>query len=117
VEQAADEARDGGLRPHGRVASSVARAQGEAARIRLLSIGQQRAEGVARSGIRQRDMGLDRIAPAEAIVGDLLMLPGVDRLGGLAIALGNGRVVAYHEDVAAAAVLQPLQYLAAWRTL
>lgn len=60
-------------------------------------------------------MGLERIAPAEAIVGDLIMMPGVDNLGGLGIALGNGRVVAYHEDAIGAAVLQPVEYVAAWR--
>ncbi len=62
-------------------------------------------------------MGMQRIAPAAAIVGDIIMLPGVDRLGGLAVCLGNGRVVAYHEDVTAAAVLQPVDYVAAWSTL
>ncbi|WP_426256044.1 DUF6950 family protein [Sphingomonas sp. DC2300-3] len=62
-------------------------------------------------------MGMKRIAPAAAIVADLLMLPGVDRLGGLAICLGNGRVVAYHEEVATAAVLQPLEYVTAWSVL
>lgn len=60
-------------------------------------------------------MGLERIAPAEAIVGDLIMMPGVDKLGGLGIALGNGRVVAYHEEANGAAVLQPIEYIAAWR--
>lgn len=59
--------------------------------------------------------GLERIAPAAAIVGDILMLPGVDRLGALVVALGNGRVVGWHEDVAAGAtVLQPVEYVAAW---
>ena len=60
--------------------------------------------------------GLERIAPAAAIVGDILMLPGVDRLGALTIALGNGRVVGWHEDVpGGATVLQPVDYVTAWR--
>ena len=60
--------------------------------------------------------GLERIAPAAAIVGDILMLPGVDRLGGLTVALGNGRVVGWHEEVpGGAAVLQPIEYVTAWR--
>ena len=60
--------------------------------------------------------GLERIAPAAAIVGDIVMLPGVDRLGGLTVSLGNGRVVGWHEDVAGGAVvLQPVEYRAAWR--
>ena len=60
--------------------------------------------------------GLQRIAPAAAIVGDILMLPGVDKLGGLTVALGNGRVVGWHECAAGGAVvLQPVEYVAAWR--
>lgn len=62
------------------------------------------------------EQGLERIAPAQAIVGDILMLPGVDHLGGLTVALGNGRVVGWHEEVpGGAVVLQPVEYVAAWR--
>lgn len=60
-------------------------------------------------------MGLERIAPASALVGDIVMMPAVDRLGALAIALNNGRVVGYHEDVPAVTVLEPLEFVAAWR--
>ena len=60
-------------------------------------------------------MGLERIAPASAIVGDILMLPAVDRLGALVVCMGNGRACGYHEDVPAATVLQPLEFVAAWR--
>ena len=61
-------------------------------------------------------MGLERIAPAAAIVGDVLMLESADGLGSLTVALGNGRVAGYHDDVGAgAAVLQPVEYVAAWR--
>ncbi|WP_267433777.1 hypothetical protein [Sphingomonas sp. GM_Shp_1] len=60
-------------------------------------------------------MELERIAPAEAIVGDVLMLPAEDKLGALVVALGNGRVVGYHSDAVGAAVLQPVEYIAAWR--
>jgi len=60
-------------------------------------------------------MGLERIAPAAVIVGDVLMLPAEDRLGALVVALGNGRVVGYHEEAIGAVVLQPIEYVAAWR--
>ncbi|UAK23678.1 DUF6950 family protein [Sphingomonas nostoxanthinifaciens] len=61
-------------------------------------------------------MGLPRIPPASAVVGDFLMLPANTALGSLTIALGNGRVVGYHEDVpGGAAVLQPVEFLDAWR--
>ncbi|BCI70015.1 hypothetical protein SPKIRA_08450 [Sphingomonas paucimobilis] len=62
-------------------------------------------------------MGLERIAPASAIVGDVLMLPAEDKLGALVVALGNGRVVGYHEEAIGAAVLQPLEYVTAWRAI
>lgn len=96
-------------------------------RVKLPASGSYRTANSALKALRARGfdsveaaldaMGLKRIAPAAAIVGDIIMLPGVDRLGGLAICLGNGRVVAYHEDVAAAAVLQPVEYIAAWSAL
>jgi hypothetical protein len=60
-------------------------------------------------------LGLARIPPAAAAAGDVLLLPATDRLGSLAVAVGNGRVVAYHEDVVGAAVLQPVAFVAAWR--
>lgn len=60
-------------------------------------------------------LGFARIAPASAIVGDVLMLPGDDRLGALAVALGNGRAIGYHEDAVGAVVLQPLTIEVAWR--
>lgn len=60
-------------------------------------------------------LGLVRIGAASAIVGDVLALPGDDPLGALVVAVGNGRVVGWHEDAAGAAVMQPLIYGAAWR--
>jgi hypothetical protein len=62
-------------------------------------------------------LGLERIAPAAALVGDVLALPGEDALGALVVALGNGRVLGWHPDAAGAEVLQPLAFDAAWRVL
>ena len=59
-------------------------------------------------------VGLPRIAPAAALVGDIIELPG-DAPGCLAVALGNGRVLAWHPDADGAAVLQPSAYVVAWR--
>jgi hypothetical protein len=96
-------------------------------KVRLPNSGSYRTVNSALKALKERgysslaaaldDMGLERIAPAAAIVGDVLMLPAVDRLGALVIALGNGRVVGYHEEVATATVLQPIEYEAAWRVL
>lgn len=61
-------------------------------------------------------VGLVRISPAEALVADIVMMPGVDNLGALTIQLTNGRVVGYHEDVpGGATALQPVEFVAAWR--
>lgn len=65
-------------------------------------------------------MGLERIAPAAALPGDVLMIPAeimddVNLGGGLAIALGNGKAVGYHEDAVGACVLEPIMFVTAWR--
>lgn len=59
--------------------------------------------------------GFERIAPAAALPGDVLALPTESPLGCLVVALGNGRVCGFHEDVVEGCVLQPLTYEAAWR--
>lgn len=62
--------------------------------------------------------GLSRIAPAAAVVGDLLAMPAEGPFGcGLVVALGNGRVVGYHQDLVGAGVLQPTEYVTAWRVV
>lgn len=60
-------------------------------------------------------LGFERITPAAAAVGDIIEWPAENELGALAIAVGNGRVVAYHQDAEGAAVLQLLQFVTAWR--
>lgn len=59
--------------------------------------------------------GLSRIAPAAAVVGDIVELPGEPPFGALSVAVGNGRVLGYHEDTAGAEILQPTAFVAAWR--
>jgi hypothetical protein len=59
---------------------------------------------------------LARIAPAAALPGDLVMIPAEAPFdGALTVAVGNGRVLGYHQDLDGADILQPVQYLAAWR--
>lgn len=75
-----------------------------------------RAAGHATIGDALDAIGLERIAPAATIVGDIMLMPAAHELGALVVCLGNGRVVGWHEDVdGGATVLQPLQMLAAWR--
>jgi len=62
-------------------------------------------------------IGLVRIPPAAALPADIILIPGEGPFGGaLAIAVGNGRVLGYHEDCAGAEILQPVEFISAWRT-
>lgn len=83
---------------------------------------QLRSRGYETMAAALEDHGLTPIPAAAARVGDVLRLPWRDGedpesepLCGLAIALGNGRAVGYHEDLKGADVLQPLTILGAWR--
>jgi hypothetical protein len=60
-------------------------------------------------------LGLERIAPAAAIVGDIIQMPSVDELGALTVSMGNGRVLGYHEAAVGACVMQPKDFGSAWR--
>lgn len=60
-------------------------------------------------------MGLERIAPAAALVGDLVTGAADEALGALGVMLGNGRMLGFHEHAAGAAVLQKVALSAAWR--
>lgn len=74
--------------------------------------------GFANLGEALDILPLARIAPAAALIGDVVQLPSPDRFEALAIALGNGRVLAWIEghDDAGCTVLQPIAPpLAAWR--
>lgn len=59
--------------------------------------------------------GFERIAPAAALPGDVLAIPSASPIGCLVVALSNGRVCGFHEDVEGGCVLQPIEYVAAWR--
>ncbi len=61
------------------------------------------------------DDHFERVPPAAAWTGDVIAMPGLEGPGALAVALGGGRVLGYHEDAVGAAVLQPSEYVAAWR--
>lgn len=62
-------------------------------------------------------LGLVRIPPRAALAADLVMIPGEGPFGGaLTMAAGNGRVLGWHQDLDGADFLQPVEYVAAWRT-
>jgi hypothetical protein len=61
-------------------------------------------------------LGLERIAPAAALIADIIMIPGEAPLdGALTIAVGNGRVLGFHQDAESAEILQPVEFICAWR--
>lgn len=75
------------------------------------------ARGFASLADAMDKMGFPRIAPAAALVGDVIELPSeIGELGTLTVALGNGRVLGWHDDAPkGACVLQPVDWIAAWR--
>jgi hypothetical protein len=60
-------------------------------------------------------VGLERIAPAEAVAGDIVCGESGDPFGALGVKLSNGRLLGYHEHVTGAAVLQEINLAIAWR--
>jgi len=74
----------------------------------LSQFGAYRSDRAARRALKSRDMasvldwmdsipGLARIAPAAALPGDIIAFPGQGGWDGLAVAIGNGRVLAFTE--------------------
>lgn len=73
------------------------------------------ARGYATLGDALDGLGLERIAPAAALVGDIVEMPSVHEVGALTIALSNGRVVGFHQEAVGATVMEPQRFVAAWR--
>lgn len=96
-------------------------------RVSLLKAGSYRSELGAARALRRTGFatlaeavdaqGLPRIAPAMALPGDLVGLPAPNGQVGLAVAVGNGRVLAFWETAQACTVIQPLEYVCAWRAV
>lgn len=59
--------------------------------------------------------GLVRIAPAAALVADIVELEAEPPFSALAVAMGNGRVLGFHQDLAGAGLLEPRSFVGAWR--
>lgn len=62
-------------------------------------------------------LGLVRIAPAQALVGDVIALESTDALAALTIWLGHGQVLGFHESSDRCELLKPLSFKAAWSVL
>lgn len=61
--------------------------------------------------------GLERIPPAAALAGDIVALPSEHPMGALAVAVGNGRLLAYLDGEAGAVIIEPAEMLCAWRSI
>ena len=62
------------------------------------------------------DDHLPRIAPASALLGDIMEIEGDGSLGSMGVYVGNGRIFCYHELHELPVIFQPAAPLAAWRT-
>ncbi|SEM63035.1 hypothetical protein SAMN05192583_0895 [Sphingomonas gellani] len=60
-------------------------------------------------------IGLQRVAPAEAWVGDIVMGDSGDVFGALGVLLGNEAMIGFHEHAAGATVLRHVHLVSAWR--
>jgi hypothetical protein len=92
--------------------------------VKLSAVGSYKSANGARAALRRMgvsdlaelaDKHFPRIAPAEALVGDLIELEGNGPLGTLSIYVGNGMVLTYHEDAVGAVVARLAEAKAAWR--
>jgi hypothetical protein len=60
-------------------------------------------------------LGLERIAPAAAWVGDIVQGEGDDAFGALGVMLGGDAMLGFHEHAAGAGVLRRVHVGTAWR--
>lgn len=61
------------------------------------------------------DKHFTRIEPVKVMAGDIVEMPGSNGFSSLSIAVGNGRVLGFHESVPHADILQPVLISGAWR--
>ncbi|WP_426043706.1 DUF6950 family protein [Caulobacter sp. DWR3-1-2] len=62
-------------------------------------------------------LGLLRISPASALVGDILTLGSSELLSAPVIYVGDGRYLGFHEDSACCELLKPTEFALAWRAV
>ncbi|WP_230770713.1 DUF6950 family protein [Sphingomonas sp. Leaf4] len=80
------------------------------------AVGALRRAGYATLAEAMDGLGLQRIPPAAALPGDIVMVPSDGAWSGsLMVAVGNGRTIGWAEGLEAADVFQPVAFVAAWR--
>lgn len=62
-------------------------------------------------------LGLVRIPPLSAMPADVVALPSGHPMGALAIAVGQGRLLAYLDGHNGAVVVEPKAFVCAWRAI
>lgn len=62
-------------------------------------------------------MGMERVTPAAAWVGDIVMGESGDPFGAFGIYLGNDAMLGHHEHASGATVLRRVHLAAVWRVL
>ncbi len=99
--------------------------------VRLAGAGQYKSAIGAKAALKRKGfesvieavdaLGLPRIAPAFALIGDIVSLPADDPLGGLCIFAGGDKFAGYHEAHPALVTMTPsmeaLHNAIAWRVL
>jgi hypothetical protein len=92
--------------------------------VRLAKVGAYNSALGAKRAIRRlgfdnlvaaMDSRFPRIAPAEAVAGDMLALPADAGLGAIVVALGNGAAIGWHQDAEGAVAMRMEEFVAAWR--
>lgn len=56
-----------------------------------------------------------RIEAHQVLAGDIVEMPGGNGFSGITIAVGNGRVLGFHEDIPHCDILQPVMISGVWR--
>lgn len=61
------------------------------------------------------DHHFTRIEPVKVLAGDIVEMPGGNHFSALSVAVGNGRVLGFHESIPHCDILQPVMISGAWR--
>lgn len=62
-------------------------------------------------------LGLPRIPAASALTADIVALPSDHPMGALALAVGNGRLLAYLDGEQGAVIIEPHDFICGWRSI
>lgn len=96
-----------------------ARNMGKRIKIPAYGDAKSAADTLKRLGFRTLGGAMDkhftRIEPVKVLAGDIVEMPGSNGFSALTIAVGNGRVLGFHEDIPHCDVLQPVMVSGAWR--